>query len=134
MSTLLQDLRYGLRILAKAPGFTAVVVTVLALGIGANTAIFSLIDAVLLQSLPVRAPEELVVLQWTAHSWPHYDSYSSYAACASLAGETACREDQKRQVNPSGCSLSQPFFNQVHSQNQLFSGVTAFADAGRLDM
>jgi len=62
LETLVQDVRYGLRMLIRHPGFTAVAVLSLALGIGANTAIFSLIDAVLLKYLPVKAPEQLYLI------------------------------------------------------------------------
>jgi putative ABC transport system permease protein len=68
-----RDVRFSIRVLRKAPVFTAVVVLTLALGIGANTAIFSLIDAILLRSLPVRNPQELVQISKTSFTNPLWE-------------------------------------------------------------
>ena len=68
-----RDIRFSIRVLSKTPLFTAVVVLTLALGIGANTAIFSLIDAILLRSLPVRNPQELVQVSHTSFTTPLWE-------------------------------------------------------------
>lgn len=69
MRAVLQDLRFSLRQIRRAPGFMMTAVLTLALAVGANTAIFSLLDQALLRSLPVREPGRLVVLSGTGKAW-----------------------------------------------------------------
>src|ERR1043166_3921689 len=103
MQTLWKDVRFALRVLAKNPVFTVVAVLTLALGIGANTAIFSAMNAVLLRSLPVRNPERLV--------WLHY-------------------QNQPRETSQTGFgdrSLSEPTYETLRSQKNIFSDLVCFA-------
>src|SRR5262245_26301063 len=98
MQTLLQDLRYGARILLKNPGFTLITVFTLALGIGANTAIFGLMDKLIVRSLPVKEPSRLVLLQ---------------SECLNLRGTFS--------------DFSWADYNDYRAQNRVFTKLTAFA-------
>lgn len=86
MAGVVQDLRYALRQLRKNPWFAATVVITLALGIGGNTAIFSLINAAVLRTLPVKDPGRLVLLKSKAKNIPRTKASASYAVAGTLIG------------------------------------------------
>ena len=102
MNTHLRDVRYGFRMLAKNPGFTAVAVLTLALGIGANTAIFSVMNAALVRRMPVQNPERLVRLHTTYQ--PENTSQTGY----------------------NDTSLTEPVFEQLRQQHNVFSDLVAY--------
>jgi putative ABC transport system permease protein len=105
-----QDLRYAFRMLRRNPVFTAVVVLTLALGIGANTAIFTLIDAVVLRKIAVKNPDELVVIGDPSH-------VSSLSA-----------------GNPRTDLISYPLYKDIRDRNTLVSGLLASGRSSRLDV
>ncbi len=107
IETLFQDLRYGLRVLLKQPSFTCMAVLTLALGIGSNTAIFSLLDAVLLKMLPVKNPERLVFLE-------------------RIGGAPL---GPKRSSN-----LSYAFFEQLRARHEALAGVCTFFSDPRINV
>jgi predicted permease len=121
MGILLQDLRYGLRQLLNSPGFTAAAVLSLALGIGANTALFTLVDAVLLKALPVKSPEELVLFKTRSEQLMAI----SHNGTLNRDPETGLRV---------GSSFSYPVFQDFQAQTQTLSDVFAFAPKGELNV
>lgn len=111
MSTLLQDLRYGLRMLSKKPGFTAVAVITLALGIGATTAMFSVVNGVLLSPLPFPHPSRLAILHETSTTFPNgmsvsYPNFLDWQRQqSSFTGLAIYRGDQFNLSVPSGAEV-----------------------------
>jgi predicted permease len=110
MTTLLHDIRYALRQLGRTPGFTAVAVFTLALGIGANTAIFSVVNALLLKMLPVRDPQQLMVV-----GDPTFTNGNSNGT-------------------PRADIFSYPLYKQLRDRNAVFNGLCAGATESRIEI
>jgi hypothetical protein len=114
---LAQDLRYGWRTLGRNRGFATVSILTLALGIGANTVIFSVWNAVDLRRLPVRDPQQLVMLEWSANAKWQGGSSSGYGGCDADRLHAAYSE----------CSFSYPAFEHFRSRSKSVSGLAAVA-------
>lgn len=137
MGALWQDIRYGFRMLAKSPGFTTVAVLTLALGIGANTAIFSLINALLLKSLPgVKDPQQLVLVTdngWPSLSYPLYEHLRDGSQSLSGLFASSWVGKRKLRVVGSGALNVESVWTQAVS-GSFFSVLGAQAALGRMMM
>jgi len=118
MDGLLRDLKFSLRHMTRSPGLAAVIAASLALGIGANTAIFSLVRAVMLQSLPVREPGRLVLFHWHGETWPRG------------LGQSGSGGPNNPEYKAASRSMAYPFFRIAAAQTDLFESAFAFAPLG----
>ncbi len=117
LETFLQDLRYGVRGLARNPGFAAAAVLSLALGMGANSALFSIVNTVMLRMLPVHKPERLVLLTWSSKAWPE-------RFVEDVEGSVETDKRTGLLVSP---SVSAAAFEYLSRNNTVFSAVLAFS-------
>lgn len=120
-----RDLRYAARILARTPTFTFVAVLVMALGIGANTAIYSFLDSLLLRSLPVADPQSLVVLSWHARPWLQGDDRDF--VMQSMDGRVGAYSS----FGVVGGIFPYALFPLIHD-NTIFSHVFSYSDSGEV--
>jgi predicted permease len=119
-----QDIRFASRLLRRQLGATLITVLTLAVAIGANSAIFTIMDGLLLRSLPVEDPSHLMLVKWSAHKRPNYHSSSSYGDCV----------NQFRGSSPSGCSFSTPFYKDLRDHATSFSSIAAFGGGEQLNV
>lgn len=124
LGTAAQDIRFASRLLRRHLGATLITVLTLAIAIGANTAIFSIMDGLLLRGLPVEDPWHLMLVKWSAHKSPSYHSSSSYGDCVT----------QFRGQNPTGCSFSHPFYQDLRDHAISFSSIAAFGGGRQLNV
>jgi putative ABC transport system permease protein len=136
MRTFLQDIRYGLRILAKSPGFTAAALLTLMLGIGATAAIFSVVDAVLLRALPFRDPSRLVAVYEDISHWgfprntPAAGNYADWKAQTRVFEDVAATAFQV--YNLSGKGEDPEKLEGEKATQNLFSVLGVTPELGRL--
>src|SRR5215472_3357161 len=122
---LMQDLRYAVRAMLNDRAFTALAAVSLALGIGANTAIFSFMDAILLRSLPVTNPRELVVLNWRGQGFGHPASGVGQVHMSVVRGAAGRIEADPRGGIISG-AFPYPAFELLGMNNSVFSSLYAY--------
>ena len=126
-----QDLRYALRTIANNKAFTALAALSLALGIGANTAIYSFMDSILLRSLPVQNPESLAVLNW--HSKPRSSSKGGKGTTFVMHAMSGNTYGDSKSGTTAGI-FPFPAFELLAKDDSSFSSVFAFYPAGRLNL
>lgn len=114
---ILQDVRYGIRQIGKSPALTLTIILSLTIGIGANSAIFGIVDTALLKTLPVRDPQSLVMIEWTSQGWPE-------ALVKSHSGNTDGDFSRRMQAS----SVAPRLHRQLAREQTAFESLIGFSD------